>query len=113
MAASFVTDQKYGIIGFPANREINEQIHHLGHGHLGHLGTAKPRQHLAGTLNVVGNPTTASKPKSSYSFTSEINYFSPFCPPQACVSPAKAGRREGLGRIVGFQRENSKPRLFF
>lgn len=68
MAASFVTNQKYGIIGFPANREINKQICHLGHGHLlllGYLGTAKPCQHLTGTLNLVGNSLAASKPKSS------------------------------------------------
>lgn len=44
MAASFVTNQKYGIIGFPANREINKQIRHPGHGHLlllGYLGHSK------------------------------------------------------------------------
>lgn len=118
MATSFVTNQKYGIIGFPANRELKKQIHHLGHGrllllgHLGHLGTAKPRRHLAGTLNLVGNPTAASKPKSSSSFFSEINYFSPFCPPQTYVFPAKSGR-EGLGRIVGFQMGKFKTVLIF
>jgi len=83
MAASFVTNQKYEIIWFPADKETNKQIYHLGHGHLlllGRLGTAKPCQRLARTLNLVGNPTAASKPKSSYSLFGEINYFFPFKP---------------------------------
>lgn len=31
--SSFVTNQKSGIIGFPASGEINQGIHHPGQGH--------------------------------------------------------------------------------
>lgn len=116
MAASFVTNQKYGRIGFPANTERNQQIHHLAHGHLllrGHLGTGKNHQHLTGTLNLVGNPTVASNLNPHSCSSVELIIFSSFCPPQTCVSPAKAGSRGGLGRIVGFPTGKFKTVVLF